>query len=111
MIGLEVINNAIHCLKVGADMAVCEDCNLYECTHTDVEDIARVAIKALEKQIPKKPEFVDTRFKHLGKHISDGTILAKCYKCPNPDCGYHIFHTFDSERCCIHCGQALDWTE
>lgn len=50
---LELIQNAIHCLKVGADLEICENCNLYECTHTDVSDIARVAIKALEKQIPK----------------------------------------------------------
>ncbi len=68
-----------------------------------------IAIEALEKQIPKKPIFVDTRFKHLGKHVSDGTVLRKCYKCPN--CSSHIFHEFDSEECCVHCGQALDWSE
>ncbi len=63
----------------------------------------------IEKQIPKKPIFVDTRFKHLGKHVSDGTVLRKCYKCPN--CSSHIFHEFDSEECCVHCGQALDWSD
>ena len=67
------------------------------------------AIVALEKQIPKKPRYVDTRFRHHGRKISDGSSLDKCYECPN--CNSHIFHVFDSEKCCIYCGQALDWSE
>lgn len=67
------------------------------------------AIVALEKQIPKKPQYVDTRFRHHGRKISDGSSLEKCYKCPN--CNSHIFHVFDSEKCCIYCGQALDWSD
>ena len=66
-----------------------------------------IASKALEKQIPKKPEYEDTRFRNHGKHISDGGSLEKCYKCPN--CNTHIFHVFDSEIFCHACGQALDW--
>lgn len=62
---------------------------------------------ALRKQIPMKPIFVDTRFRNHGRRISDGCSLAECYKCPN--CKSHIFHVFDSEHYCIHCGQALDW--
>lgn len=50
----EILKNAIHCMKVGADMAACEDCNLYPCHRAHVEDLARIAIEALEKQIPKK---------------------------------------------------------
>ena len=68
-----------------------------------------MAIEALEKQIPKKPRYVDTRFRHHGRRISDGSSLDKCYKCPN--CNSHIFHVFDSEKCCIYCGQALDWSD
>ena len=68
-----------------------------------------VAINALEKQIPKKPQYVDTRFRHHGRKISDGSSLDKCYKCPN--CNSHIFHVFDSEKCCKYCGQALDWSD
>lgn len=64
--------------------------------------------RALEKQIAKKPSFIDVRFRHHGKHISDGSSLDKCYKCPN--CNSHIFHTFDSDKYCIHCGQRLDWS-
>ena len=52
-----------------------------------------VALNALEKQIPKKPQYVDTRFRHHGRKISDGSSLDKCYKCPN--CNSHIFHAFD----------------
>ena len=67
------------------------------------------AIEALEKQTPKKPQYVNTRFRHHGRKISDGSSLDKCYKCPN--CNSHIFHVFDSEKCCEYCGQVLDWRE
>lgn len=64
---------------------------------------------AAEKQKAKKPEFVDTRFMNNGKHISDGCQLQKCYKCPN--CNQHIFHVWDDELYCKHCGQLLDWSD
>ena len=64
-------------------------------------------VSALDKQMPKKPSFVDTRFRNHGRHVSDGCSLARCYKCPN--CNSHIFHVFDSEQYCQYCGQALDW--
>ncbi len=67
----------------------------------------KVAIQSLRKQIPQSPVYVDTRFRHHGKLISDGSSFSKCYKCPN--CNSHIFHVFDSEKCCIYCGQVLDW--
>lgn len=67
------------------------------------------AIEALEKQVPKKPQYVDTRFRHHGRKISDGSSLDKCYNCPN--CNSHIFHVFDSEKYCKCCGQALDWSD
>ena len=73
------------------------------------KDCYKLIIEALEKQIPKKPQYVDTRFRHHGRRISDGSSLDKCYKCPN--CNSHIFHVFDSEECCIYCGQALDWSD
>lgn len=67
------------------------------------------ALSAIDKQIPKKPTYVDTRFRNHGRHVRDGSSLDKCYKCPS--CWSHIFHVFDSEKYCIHCGQALDWGE
>ena len=77
-----------------------------------VQEYAEMLIvckEALEKQILKKPQYVDTRFRHHGRKISDGSSLDKCYKCPN--CNSHIFRVFDSEKCCKYCGQALDWSE
>ncbi len=64
---------------------------------------------ALRKQIPQKPTYVDTRFRNHGRRISDGSSIDKCYRCPN--CWSHIFHVFDSEKYCVHCGQALDWSD
>ena len=72
-----------------------------------LSDAFEAAISALEKQIPKKPTYVDTRFRNHGKNIADGVSLSKCYKCPN--CNSHIFRVFDSEVYCKYCGQALDW--
>lgn len=72
-------------------------------------DSLTLAIEALEKQIPKKPRYVDTRFRHHGRKISDGSSLDECYECPN--CNSHIFHVFDSEKCCKYCGQAIDWSD
>lgn len=72
------------------------------------EDFER-ANEAIEKQIPKKAPYVDIRFRNHGRRISDGRSLSKCYKCPN--CGSHIFHVFDDENHCVHCGQAIDWGE
>lgn len=72
-----------------------------------VTTYAKMAVAALEKQIPMKPTYVDTRFRNHGKSITDGSSLDKCYKCPN--CGLHIFHVFDSEIHCKYCGQLLDW--
>lgn len=72
-----------------------------------VTSYAKLAVEALGKQIPKKPIYVDIRFRNHGRNISDGSSLDKCYKCPN--CWSHIFHVFDSEVYCKHCGQFLDW--
>ncbi len=59
-----------------------------------------------EKEEPKKPIYVDTRFRHRGLKIGEFTTLEKCYKCPN--CNSHIFYDFDHYRC-PHCGQKIDW--
>ena len=66
-----------------------------------------MGIKALEKQIPKKPRFVDVRYRHHGRLIADGCSLDRCYECPS--CNSHIFHVFESEVHCKYCGQKLDW--
>lgn len=71
----------------------------------------KAILEAINKQIPQKPTYVDTRFRNHGRTIADGCSISKCYKCPNPNCMSHIFHVWDSEKYCVHCGQALDWEE
>lgn len=78
-------------------------------TSEDLTEALKMAKEALEKQIPKKARYVDIRFRNHGRKISDGCSLSKCYKCPN--CGSNIFHVFDDENYCEHCGQAIDWEE
>lgn len=100
----EMLENAIHCMKVGADLAVCEDCNLYECDHTNVKDMAMIAIKALEKQIPKNV-------------ICDGDDESDWVYCPccNEILGINesVYDAFCDNNYepihCHKCGQSLTW--
>lgn len=63
--------NAIHCLKVMAEIANCEDCELYGTTGTDhcERDFVRNAIKALEQE----PKWI-----HVSKQLpkTDGMYLV-----------------------------------
>lgn len=57
-----------------------------------------VAIKALEKQMPKKP-------------IEDCCYDEPCV-CPN--CGCDVINQADNDyqfEHCYHCGQSLDWSD
>ena len=50
------VREAIYCMKSFVDETVCEECDYYEtCDHTRVEENAKIAIEALEKQLPKRP--------------------------------------------------------
>lgn len=67
---------------------------------TDTPSTATIeeAIKALEKQVPKRVEFTDTDYMY--------------YECPN--CGDAIMTTeddFSSHKYCLSCGQALKWED
>lgn len=64
---------------------VCENCEI------------NAAIKALDKQIPKKPK-IDREFEVLG-------MIHEIYLCPS--CGAML----DNEDYCMSCGQALGWQE
>ena len=57
----------------------------------------KVAIKALEKQIPKKPNIHGYR---EGREIN-----AISYTCPV--CNNHI----GRDNFCKHCGNAIDWSD
>lgn len=76
----------------------CEDCEVKIATAT--------AIKALEKQIPKKP--IAKHYEEAGEHP-----YVK-YACP--DCKTGISAVKENEksyqnRFCHKCGQAIDWSE
>ena len=62
-----------------------------------ITEALKIAIKALEKQIPKKP-------------IEDGYYDEPCV-CPN--CGSNVINEADNDyqfEYCYYCGQALDWS-
>ena len=102
---IRFFNDEIKSLELAPEINGCEMTKEWK----EQIEICKTAKSALEKQIAKKPTYVDMRFRHHGRHIADGSSLAKCYKCPN--CLSHIFHVFDSEKYCNQCGQALDWSD
>ena len=84
---------AINDLKVIlSEITECEESICYV-TDIDAEPL-RLAIKALEKQIPKKPVY--------------GAANIKC-----PNCGATLLYYFYSFKIdyCDECGQSLDWSE
>lgn len=84
---------AINDLKVIlSEITECEESICY-ITDVDAEPL-KLAIKALEKQIPKMPIY--------------GAANIKC-----PNCGatlLYYFHSFKIDYC-DECGQRLDWSE
>lgn len=62
-----------------------------------------VAIDALEKQIPKKPDYEADGYDNNGELIYDTWICPNCEKRYEVDC--------DSYDYCPNCGQAIDWNE
>lgn len=97
----------------GQRACICsEDCqNNYDFTHceqgflcNDVEAL-NMAIEALERQIPKKPEFVEDEY-------------LNSFKCYCPQCGFyfgtkgkHSVVLFDMPKYCPKCGQVTDWSD
>ena len=75
-----------------SEITECEESICYV-TDIDAEPL-RLAIKALEKQIPKKPVY--------------GAANIKC-----PNCGATLLYYFPSFKInyCDECGQRLDWSE
>ena len=84
---------AVNDLKVIlSEITECEESICY-ITDVDAEPL-RLAIKALERQIPKKPIY--------------GAANIKC-----PNCGATLLYYFYSFKIdyCDECGQRLDWSE
>lgn len=64
------------------------------------------AADCMEKQIPKRPQFVGNKFRHRGQKIGELTTLEAAYDCPC--CRLTLWKT-DRDNYCKYCGQALDW--
>ena len=61
----------------------------------------KIAIKALEKQIPKKPDLEGDGYDENGELVYDTGY------CPN--CRHEFEVYYDATKYCPNCGQALDW--
>ena len=59
-----------------------------------------MAIKALEKQIPKKPPVVNRP-----------SIFIKVPVCPNCSTSEHYQPLYEKNKYCSNCGQKLDWSD
>lgn len=68
--------------------------------HSCKADYIKLAIKALEKQVPKKP-----------KLVTRAGGLIKFYPCPNCSTTEKYIPVYPSEIHCCFCGQRLDWSE
>ena len=62
----------------------------------------RIAIQALEKQIPKKPTPID--YEKYMDTVKNALFLKGTYWCPNCN------HVVKCGTYCSDCGQKLDWS-
>ena len=62
----------------------------------------RIAIQALEKQIPKKPTPID--YEKYMDTVKNALFLKGAYWCPNCN------HVVKCGTYCSDCGQKLDWS-
>ena len=76
------------------------NCEYWECR---VAKATRVAIQALEKQIPKKPTPID--YEKYIDVIDNARLLRGAYWCPN------CKRVVKSGSFCNDCGQKLDWSD
>lgn len=61
-----------------------------------------MAIKAMEKQIPKKPDLE-------GDGYADGHLVYDTWICPR--CGVKYEVDYEEYDWCPDCGQRIDWSE
>lgn len=62
-----------------------------------------MAVEALEKQIPKKPNIYGDGYD------DDGNLIYDTYDCPN--CQKSFEMEYEEYDYCPNCGQALDWSD
>lgn len=75
-----------------------------DCKFTDDDYKANeMAIEALEKQIPKKPDIEGDGYD------PDGNLVYDTWICPACGVSYEI--DYDEYDYCPSCGQAIDWSD
>lgn len=77
--------------------------NLNERNAVFITRAFNMAIKALEKQLPKKPDIYGDGYD------DDGNIIYDTYDCPNCQKSYEI--EYEEYDYCPNCGQALNWSD
>ena len=93
----EEIKKAIKMLKDwNKDLSLMED-------EKEGIECHELAIKALEKQIPKKPTFDGDGY------APDGSFAWDEWLCTN--CGSRYEVDFDDYDYCPNCGQRIDWSD
>ena len=70
--------------------------------HSNLNEVFDMAIKALKKQMPKKPDFE-------GDGYADGQLVYDTWICPHCEKKYEV--DYDDYDYCPNCGQAIDWSE
>lgn len=93
---IETFQNQVDWLKQIDDKGCEESCR---CCIAYFE----IAIKALEKQLPKKPIYEGDGY------APDGTFIWDEWLCPN--CGSRYEVDYDEYDHCSNCGQKIDWSE
>lgn len=68
-----------------------------------IEGYYNLTIEALEKQLPKKPNFEGDGY------APNGTFVYDTWICPS--CEGHYEVDYDDYVYCPQCGQKLDWSE
>lgn len=67
---------------------------------SEMAEFKVLAIEALEKQIPKSPDYE-------GDGYADGELVYDTWICPS--CGERYEVYYDDYKYCPECGQAIDW--
>lgn len=110
----DMLKARLKCLELDSDIEGC-DCNCNECEYSytqgkigEQKEALKIAIKSLEKQIPKKPDIEGDGY------CPEGNLVYDTWICPN--CGTHYEIDYDNYDYCPKCGQAIDksfmnWSE
>ena len=94
----------LSCIEKGCDRK-CENCeyNYAQGNNGEQKEALKVAIQALEKQIPKKPTPID--YEKYMDTVKNALFLKGAYWCPN------CKHVVKCGTYCSDCGQKLDWSD